>query len=197
MKKFLPLVIIGFLIINKAQAQFTRYVVKFRNKGATTFTIGNPSAYLSARAINRRTQYSIAIDSTDLPVPSSYITQIRNIPNVTVLNVSRWINAVDIQTSDANAITTINALPFVQTTSAIAARISNTAREKYNDENIITPLEPVAARTEGTEGDFFNYGTNSYNEIHLHKGEFLHDIGLRGQGMMITILDGGFLVILR
>ena len=43
------------------------------------------------------------------------------------------------------------------------------------------------------QGDFFNYGTASFNEIHLHKGEFLHNIGLRGQGMMITVLDGGFL----
>jgi serine protease AprX len=192
MKKFLPLVSIGFLFISESQAQFTRYLIRLKNKGATTFTITNPSPYLSARAINRRTLYNIAIDSTDLPVPSSYITQIRNIPNVTVLNVSRWVNAVDIQTTDANAITAINALPFVQSSTGIAARTGNTVPDKYNEENLVTPLIPVAARTEGTEGDFFNYGTNSYNEIHLHKGEFLHDIGLRGQGMLIAILDGGF-----
>ena len=51
----------------------------------------------------------------------------------------------------------------------------------------------MASRTGGTEGDFFNYGTASFNEIHLHKGEFLHNIGLRGQGMIVTVLDGGFL----
>jgi hypothetical protein len=102
-------------------------MVRLKNKGATTFTISNPSAYLSARAISRRTRYNITIDSTDLPVPSSYVTQIKNIPNVTVLNVSKWLNSVDIQTSDANAITAINALPFVQSTTGIAARISGIA----------------------------------------------------------------------
>ena len=40
--------------------------------------------------------------------------------------------------------------------------------------------------------DYFNYGIFSFNEIHLHNGEFLHNIGLRGQGMQIAILDNGF-----
>ena len=53
---------------------------------------------------------------------------------------------------------------------------------------------PVSAgKSQGIQADFFNYGTNSFNEIHLHKGEFLHNIGLRGQGMLISILDGGFM----
>ncbi len=191
MKKIFLLVTISVLVINESQAQFTRYIVKLKNKGTTTFTITNPSAYLSARAISRRTKYNIAIDSTDLPVPSSYITQIKNVSNVTILNVSKWLNAVDIQTSDPIAITAINALPFVQSTSALAAKTSHSRWSKYNDEEPDFDVEP-AGRIRGTKGDFFNYGTSSYNEIHLHKGEFLHNIGLRGQGMQIAMLDGGF-----
>lgn len=191
MKKLYFLLIIVFLAIEGSHAQFTRYIVKFKNKGATTFTLANPSAYLSARAISRRTKYNITIDSTDLPVPSSYITQIKNIPNVTVLNVSKWLNAITIQTTDANALNSINALPFVQSTSGIAARTNETGRNKYDEEKI-TGVVPSASRVNGTEGDFFNYGASSYAEIHLHKGEFLHNIGLRGQGMQIAILDNGF-----
>jgi hypothetical protein len=56
---------------------------------------------LSQRAIDRRIKYSIAIDSTDLPVTPSYITQIKNVPNITVLNVSKWFNSISIQTGDA------------------------------------------------------------------------------------------------
>lgn len=191
MKKLLCLFLISFLIIRQSSAQFTRYIVRLKNKGATTFTVANPSAYLSQRAIDRRSRYSISIDSTDLPVPVSYVNQIRSIPNVTVLNVSKWLNAVDIQTSDANAITAINSLAFVQNTSAIAARVGQGGRVKYDDD--ISPFrEHHTSKTGGVEGDFFNYGTTSFNEIHLHKGEFLHNIGLRGQGMLITILDGGF-----
>ena len=45
---------------------------KIENKGGLHFTLADPSPYLSARAISRRTRYSIAVDSTDLPVPASY-----------------------------------------------------------------------------------------------------------------------------
>jgi hypothetical protein len=76
--------------------------------------------------------------------------------------------------------------------SGIAARTTNanTLYNKFEGEQLST-LSP-SARTEKIFSDFFNYGTNSFNEIHLHNGEFLHNIGLRGQGMRIAILDGGF-----
>jgi hypothetical protein len=194
MKKIFPsLFFISFLAINESQAQFTRFIIKFKNKEATSFTLADPSAYLSSRAIDRRTRYNISIDSSDLPVPSSYITQIKNIPGVTVLNVSKWLNALSVDTTDPNALSAINALPFVQSTSAISAKINNESFNKYIEESLITPLNSAAAKTEGIEADYFNYGTGSFNEIHLHKGEFLHNIGLRGQGMQIAMLDGGFL----
>jgi hypothetical protein len=193
MKKIFLLCLLSSLVLSDASAQFTRYIVKFKNKGGTPFTIANPSAYLTQRAIDRRTRYGIAIDSTDLPVTPSYITQVRNVPGVTILNVSKWLNSVSIQTSDANAINTINALPFVQAVNPIAARneLSGWVRiDKFRLENI--PVEDPEL-TSRTAADFFNYGTASYNEIHLHNGEFLHNIGLRGQGMNIAVLDAGFL----
>jgi serine protease AprX len=185
----LVIILIGScLLFTEAEAQFTRYVVKLKNKGGSPYSISTPTAYLSQRAINRRTRFGIVIDSTDLPVTPSYITQIRNIPNVTVLNISRWHNSVAIQTSDPNAITAINALSFVQSTSPISARTGNTT------EKLIVADEPLnnTARETRIEADYFNYGAGSLAEINLHKGQFLHNIGLRGQGMIIAMLDGGF-----
>src|SRR6185312_11894115 len=95
---------------------------RLKDKNGSPYSIFNPTAYLSQRAIDRRARYSIAIDSTDLPVNPSYITQIKNVPGVSVLNVSKWLNAVAIQTADANALTTINGFAFVRSTSGIAAR---------------------------------------------------------------------------
>jgi len=193
MKKLIPLFFLLFTAVNESQAQFTRYIVRLKNKGGTPHTIASPLSYLSQRAIDRRTRYAIAIDSTDLPVTPAYITQIRNIPNVTVLNVSRWMNAVTIQTNSSAAITAINALPFVQAVSGIAARTlsgGEITRNKFEQEEIITEVPPQL--TGRVAADYFNYGTNSFNEIHLHNGEFLHNIGLRGQGMQIAMLDNGF-----
>ncbi|MEN8225950.1 MAG: S8 family serine peptidase, partial [Bacteroidota bacterium] len=37
----------------------------------------------------------------------------------------------------------------------------------------------------------FDYGP-SYNQIHMINGDHLHDVGYRGQGMLIGVLDAGF-----
>ena len=192
MKGTLLFFLIGFLIINESTAQFTRYVVKFKNKAATNFTLVDPSDYLSGRAIDRRTRYNIAIDSTDLPVPASYISQVKNIPGVTVLNISKWLNAVSIDISGPDALAELNALPFVQSTSPVAAKTRIGNVNKSATENLTSALVTSMAKSSGMTADYFNYGTGSFNEIHLHKGEFLHNIGLRGQGMQIAMLDGGF-----
>ena len=130
MKKLIIVLIGSCLFFVEARAQFTRYVIKLKNKEGSGFSLSTPTAYLSQRAIDRRTRYGIAIDSTDMPVTPSYITQIRNVPNVTVLNISKWQNSVLIQTSDPNAITTINGLSFVQSVAPIAARTQNNSTEK-------------------------------------------------------------------
>ena len=193
MKKFVLVFLTLLLLLETVPAQFSRYLVKLKHKGGTPYSFTNPSAYLSQRAIDRRTRYNIAIDSTDLPVNPSFISQIAAIPNVTILNVSKWLNQLTIQTTDANAITAINALPFVQTTSGIAARMSNTIRPVSDKFNLETATSlPSVERVSQIAADYFNYGTSSFNEISLHKGQFLHNIGLRGQGMQIAMLDGGF-----
>jgi len=188
MKKLIIVLIGSCLFFVEARAQFTRYVIKLKNKGGSTFSISNPTAYLSQRAIDRRTRYGIAIDSTDMPVTPSYITQIRDVPFVTVLNISKWQNSVSIQTSDPNAITTINGLSFVQSVAPIAARTQNNTTEKLT----IGDQPYISSQRNTGITDFFNYGAGSLAEINLHKGQFLHNIGLRGQGMVIAILDGGF-----
>lgn len=190
MKRLLIVSLFTITVTDVVNAQLNRYVVRFKNKGGTPYTFSNPQVYLSQRAINRRTRYNIPLDSTDLPVTPAYVTQVRNIPNVTVLNISKWLNGITILTTDANALTAINALPFVQSTTAVAAR-GEAGRP------LTGKFEPVEdfteqPRPEGTTADFYNYGTASYNEIHLHNGEFLHNIGLRGQGMQIAMLDNGF-----
>ncbi len=189
MKKIFLIAFSLFLLAPGAEAQFSRYTVSLKDKGNGPYTLAAPAAYLSARAIERRTRFGIALDSTDLPVTPAYLAQIASIPNVTILNVSRWLNQVCIRTTDANAITAIQALPFVQSTQAIAARTSPRAGR----EETVLPYSPVNARTTGALADYFDYGAGSLAEIRLHKGEFLHNIGLRGQGMQIAMLDAGYL----
>src|ERR1051325_9953972 len=141
MKKLLAILFLTGILSGESHAQYSRYVVMLKDKNGTPFTLANPVNYLSQRSIDRRGRYTIAFDSTDLPVTPSYVTQIDNIANVTVLNVSKWLNGVSIQTTDANAITAISALPFVKSVTGVAARIGNTSRQTKL-ENEPSPSSP-------------------------------------------------------
>ena len=187
-------VVAAFGAVAQAQSSTqTRYIIKLKNKGNGPYTLANPSAYLSQRAIARRTRYNIAIDSTDLPVTPNYIQSIEDVPNVTVLNASRWMNQLSIQISDAAsvpaALATINGFAFVQTSTPIAARVMNGA--VVDNKKFEEGFTPSVARTADVQANYFNYG-QSGPQVAIHNGQFLHNIGLRGQNMIVGMLDAGY-----
>lgn len=194
MKKYLLLLSITVLLFGVAsQAQFSKYIVRFKDKAGTPFNINNPSQYLSGRSIQRRVKQNIAIDSTDLPITPRYLDSVKLAGNVTILNKSKWLNEVCIQTTDAAALAKINSFPFVISSSPVKRiqegnkEITQT-RNKFNEEISQTN---TATQTSKTNGDVLNYG-NSLAQIHIHEGEFLHNKGFKGEGMLMAIFDGGF-----
>lgn len=190
MKKFtLTLLMVSFAFI--ASAQYTRHIVQFRDKKGTQGTIANPAAYLSAKAIERRTRQGIAIDSTDLPISKSYLDSIASVPNVTILNQSKWLNQVLIRTSDPSAITKINSFAFVKTNTPIAPRVAAGSKNKIIDDQEGTPLSNTGSKQQSPEEVQLDYGGTS-NQIKIHKGEFLHNLGFTGQTITIAVLDAGF-----
>jgi subtilisin family serine protease len=197
MKKIFTLTIFLLAFALALHSQYTRHIVEFTDKNGTLFTLGNPSAYLSAKAIQRRTQQKIAIDSTDLPISKTYLDVIANVPNVTIRNQSKWLNQILIITSDPDAITTINSYPFVKATKEIAPVakpesdiISKKKDETYELGNELLSRINSPSRTAGVQD--IQYGS-SFNQIHIHEGEFLHNMGFTGQGITIAVLDAGFL----
>jgi len=193
MKKLLALAVLFIATTGFIQAQFTRYIVQLTDKKGTPYSFTTPSAYLSDKAIARRTRYHISIDSTDLPLTPAYLDSIRKVPNVTILNVSKWLNQVLIKITDASALTTINSFPFVKKTSPLAPRISTAGSRSNQIEDNVTPVPSSANQRQmgvtGTED--LNYGS-TYNQIHIHEGEYLHNLGFNGKGMTIAIIDAGF-----
>ncbi len=200
-KLYVRLLLCGIFFSFAANAQFSRFIVKFTDKNGSAYSISNPSAYLSGAAIARRNRYKINIDSTDLPVKAAYIDSIKAVPNVSVLNVSKWFNQVCIKITDTTSLATtlaaINAFSFVKNTSPIAARIaqpSSSKSVKFNENSSFSPLR--INETQGTAGfnglqNYYNYGSNS-GQVHIHEGEYLHNLGFHGEGITIAILDAGF-----
>lgn len=181
-----------FFFAAKAHAQsFSRYIVRFKNKATTPYSFSNPSLYLSQRALDRRMRYSISLDSTDLPVTPRYVDSVRLAGSVTILNVSKWLNQVSIQTSDAVALAKIAAFPFVEKTAPMAAKFAGRTSKDGKMQAAKKGRTKLAKKSFSPLTDYYNYGS-SYNQIHVHNGEFLHNIGLRGQGMIIGMQDAGF-----
>ncbi|HEY0677036.1 MAG TPA: S8 family peptidase [Chitinophagaceae bacterium] len=176
-----------------ASGQYTRHIIQFTDKKGTAFTIANPAAYLSAKAVERRTKQSIAIDSTDLPISKAYIDSIASVPNVTILNKSKWLNQILIRTSDPLAMAKINTFPFVKLTTPVAPRVRPGTSDPVSKTKIFEEeLEQhEVTKTQGTTGINVDYGSTG-NQIRIHKGEYLHNLGFTGQSMTIAILDAGF-----
>jgi hypothetical protein len=189
MNKFLVCI---FLLVNSigSKAQLNRYLVTFKNKNNSAYSLSNPIAFLSQRAIDRRLRYNINIDSTDLPINNNYVEAVRTSGTVTILNQSKWMNQISIETRDAGALTAIANLPFVENIRGIASRHSNNALSKFADDTLTAlPLNNSVYKTQ--QENVYQYGASNA-QIKIHKGDFLHNHGFNGLGMQIAIIDAGF-----
>ncbi|MFN0081362.1 MAG: S8 family peptidase [Ferruginibacter sp.] len=173
----------------------TRYIVKFKDKGTNPFSMANPSQYLSQRSLQRRTRYNIAIDSVDLPVTPRYIDSVRLAGAVTILNASKWLNQVTIRTTDVAALAKINSFPFVVSSTATASRTTEQPIpvNKVLGQASATPFsfDDSSSFAQRTQANDFAYGASN-GQVRLHKGEFLHNHGFKGEEMLLAVLDAGF-----
>ena len=189
MKKLLFTLFLVFSYVG-VQAQYSKIIVQLKDKGSNTFSLLNPSQFLSARAIQRRTRYNINIDSADLPLSKRYLDSIRLAGNVTILSTSKWLNQVLIQSTDQAAINKIRSFPFVKSATGMGNRvITSPVDDKFKEESKTFALP--ATSLQRNMADVYNYG-NSYNQVHIHEGEFLHNKGFRGENVQIAVLDAGF-----
>lgn len=171
-------------------SQYTKYLVKFNDKNNSPYQLSKPKQYLSQKAIDRRTRYNIKIDSTDLPVNPSYISQVLAKGSVTYLSQSKWLNQILIYTTSTSAINAIKKLSFVEKVLPVAptSTISKNVKNKFNE--IISSLNNTTIANK-VASNKYNYGS-SYNQVHIHNGEFLHNRNLTGSGITIAIIDAGF-----
>ena len=170
-----------------------RYVIYFTDKNNSAYSISSPLGFLSQRAIDRRSKQNIAIDSLDLPVNLNYIQGVAA-TGATVLNFSKWLNTVTIEVADSTMLAAVTALPYVMSCTNVGRPVNN-------------PLDPHQKKADKFAGETstaipFNhlnktttvlqYGA-AFNQVHMLNGDVLHDDGYQGEGMIIAMMDAGFL----
>lgn len=169
MKAFLLLVCLFSLT---AKSQQYHFEVILNEKDTSLYKSSDPSNYLSAKSISRKTKHSIPISIEDFPITQSYLDSLASY--FQLRSYSKWFNLAVIETNDSLSIDSLNNFPFVSAFKFIGK--SNSASARVNAENDITSID---------------YGMAS-SSINLVRGEYLHDNGFSGEGMTIAVLDAGF-----
>jgi len=141
-----------------------------------SFSIDNPSQFLSDRAIERRTKQQISITEQDLPVNQEYINTLVSM-GLKAPFASKWFNGVLIQT-DSSKLSQVEALPFVTAIEFVAPGPLATSQSNGFKINAGT----IQGRTQSTE-----------IQNHLLGVDMMHLEGNTGSGMLIGVFDGGFL----
>ena len=158
-----------------------KYRLTLKDKGETTYSIESPEKFLSPKAIERRLQHNIKIDSSDLPISKEYLDQIEATGSIIVAK-SKWNNTVAVHCADSLMIDQLKQLPFIKDVTLVW---KNRPKKKVANEeskyfNIIEP--PV-------DSLFYGYANDN---IRLLNGDSLHAKGFMGKDMTIGVIDAGF-----
>ncbi|ALD22619.1 S8 family serine peptidase [Hymenobacter sp. DG25A] len=158
-----------------------KHLVYFRDKAGTPFTTARPEAFLSARALQRRSKQQIAIAPRDLPVAPNYVAQVRAVPGVQLWYTSRWFNAAMIS-CDSATLARVQALPFINKAETLNRKPQAGARPV---------LTPVVSTKQATQSRRAEYGL-AYAQAAQLDAVTMHEAGYKGEGMQIAVFDAGF-----
>ena len=168
----------------------TKYLIYFKDKGIapgkalykTEAVYQSALKLLSARSIARREKVmgKNIITYQDLPIEQSYVTSLENL-GVKIENKLNWFNAVSAYLTN-DQVKQISALPFVN-------KIDTVKILKFKNSNSIEKIFPQ--KIMGTASDTL-YGP-SFQEFNLSDIPEVYARGITGKGVIIGILDDGFI----
>jgi serine protease AprX len=151
------------------------YRVYFKDKGNLVPSTYSPRDLLSQRAIDRRSKASIVVPQiSDLPVNPAYLNQIKA-KGFILHCTSKWLNTGLFKTQNLADITQIASLPFVKDIKIVKRPVPKGIRSDKLDFTLQTTTGPPFDRP-----------------LTMLNGQSLHDSGYDGSGILIAILDGGF-----
>ncbi len=181
-----------FLAVTFYTSAQTKYMIYFKDKGITSSTALQKSSSLykiaeqslDPRAIERRKQVmgENYITFEDLPVNQNYIEQLTSL-NIKIENQLKWFNAVSAYLTD-NQVNALNKLPFIE-------KIEPVKIFHYKNEPIIQGGSLSVPKGSLEKTTSLNYG-GSFTENNLSDIPAVHDLGIKGTGVYVGILDDGF-----
>ena len=154
-----------------------KYLVLFNDKNNSPYSVNTPLDFLSQKAIDRRFKQGITIKTTDFPPNPAYISSIQQ-TGATVIYKSRWMNAALVEATETqkNTILGLPSVKGIEFNRPLKQVRQPSVKDKFAIEN--------------TES--LNYG-DATAQIQLLGSDAMHNLGFHGEGMLVALLDDGFL----
>jgi len=154
-----------------------RYYIEFTDKNNSPYSLSDPGMFLSEKAIARRNNQAIPLEENDLPVTPAYIDSIRS-TGARIVNLSKWFNAVTVETDSDTVLSRINNFTFVRKNGTQKSGSLPIRSHRGGILEVDTIQE-------------FNYGVSGWQSA-IHNGHILHSMGYTGKGITIAQLDAGY-----
>lgn len=159
-----------------------RYRVYLKDKKNNPYSVKHPEAFLSQKALDRRSRYGIKVDEKDLPVTPLYLEMLRN-KGFKVLHTSKWNNTVVVETADTLKANRLPEASFVNKVCRVWIGPDSVYAGKVTDRHELLENRMDTLR---------DYYGKARHQIDMLNGVRLHDAGFRGEGVTIAVVDGGF-----
>ncbi|MDR0575519.1 MAG: S8 family serine peptidase [Tannerella sp.] len=161
--------------------------VYLKDKGEMSFKISSPENFLSSESVEKRMLREVFVDETDFPVSSRYIDELTSLGARYVVQ-SKWMKTVVVESMDSMVIERLIATPFVDSVKCV-----------WNGEGRldIQPCSDDTSRFVSMDSPVENVYGGAEKQIEMLNGIRLHNVGYRGKGMHIAVIDAGFLNVNR
>lgn len=191
LKKFIDPLVLNIIIIcvltGTGNAQIIqKHWIFFTDKDPlSAVTLNKKSLGISDRAQSRRAKVlspAAVIDRRDLPVQSAY-TQILMDHGVRIIGQSRWLNGVSAILPSENS-ELIRNLPFVRGLQPVRL-----LSQKPEDIKLSGVKNKTGSRDQSNH--LLDYGV-SYDQVNQIRVPDVHDLGIKGKGILVGVIDTGF-----
>jgi serine protease AprX len=185
MKRFFYLVIVTLLYIttNDGSCANDRYWIFFTTKQSSQ-TQPNENNVISQRALLRRSKNSThqpVFDQYDKPINPCYIQQLEKI-GIQPLHISRWLNAVSAFLTPKQ-IATLKQFSWIRSIEPV---------RNHRPFPIMYDSAPIQKSGTINQALAADYGPSLTQNEQIHVTD-VHALGVNGQGVLIGMLDTGFL----
>ena len=157
--------------------------VYLKSKDVDTKEIENPEAFLSQEAIALRNKRLVDITVSDVPINPSVIEEVLSV-GCRLVTQSKWMSTLVVECEDSLLVEKISVLSAVDSVVCVWVGSGRSQADVCTDDQ--TLLEPLREKL----ADEYGYAAE---QIGMLNGLPLHNLGRRGQGMRIAVIDAGFL----